>query len=164
MTGQASYQAEDRSGALLLPVGGGGLASGVGSALKMERPEVRVIAAESEAAQPVAAALEAGHPVEVDYQESFIDGMGARSVLAEMWPLLQRVIDQAVVSSLAEICDAIRRLATERSLIAEGAGASPVAAAIAGRGIEPGSKTVCVISGGNLDPAKLSTILAGGVP
>ena len=111
--------------AVLLPVGGGGLAGGIGSFFKARKPRVRIVATETSAAGQLGAAFRAGRPVEVDYQRSFIDGAGGRTVLAEMWPLLREVVDEAVVSSLDEVASAIRRLATERSLIAEGAGASP---------------------------------------
>ncbi len=145
--------------AVLLPVGGGGLAAGIGSLIKARRPQTHIIAAETEAAGQMGAALAAGGPVDVEYQKTFIDGAGGTSVLAEMWPLLRDVIDQAVSSSIAEVIDAVRRLATEQSLIAEGAGATPVAAALAGRGHRKGRKTVCVVSGGNLDPQILAAIL-----
>ena len=145
--------------AVLLPIGGGGLAAGVGSAIKAARPEVRIIAAETEAAGQLGAALTAGKPVEVDYQTTFIDGAGSTTVLEQMWPLLSSVVDEAVTSSIPEVVEAVRRLAIEQSLIAEGAGATPIAAALAGRGHRSGQKTVCIVSGGNLDPQVLAAIL-----
>ena len=144
---------------VFLPVGGGGLASGVGAAIRAVNPKVKIFAAESEASMPVTAAFKAGEPVEVEHRPSFIDGMGGRSVLAEMWPLLQTVLDGAVEVSLPEVANAVRILFQKHHLIAEGAGAAPVAAALK----QPKStgKTVCVISGGNLDPAVLCEIVRG---
>jgi threonine dehydratase len=149
---------------ILVPVGGGGLASGIASALAACGSKARLIAAETDAAGQMGAALAADKPVEVDYQKTFIDGAGGRTVLAEMWPLLRQVIDGAVQSSVQEVVDAIRRLASEQSLIAEGAGATPLAAALAGRGHRPGRKTVCVVSGGNLDKKALIDVLSGRIP
>ena len=147
---------------VVVPYGGGGLISGVASAVKALKPDVRVLAAESEAAEPVAAALEAGHPVEVPYGPNFITGMGGRSVLPEMWPMVRGLIDGAVSSSLAEVAAAIRLIFERNRVVAEGAGAAPVAAALAGRA--GGGKVVCVVSGGNLDADNMITILQGGVP
>jgi threonine dehydratase len=147
---------------VVVPYGGGGLISGVASALKALKPDVRVLAAESEAAEPVAAALAAGHPVEVPYGPNFITGMGGRSVLPEMWPMVRGLIDGAVTSSLGEVAAAIRLIFERNRVVAEGAGAAPVAAALAGRA--GGGKIVCVVSGGNLDADNMITILGGGVP
>jgi len=145
--------------AVVVPFGGGGLTSGIGSVMRRERPGARMLAVESEAAAPAAAALAAGGPVTVPYQPSFVDGIGSTSVLAEMWPLMRQNLDGALVVSLDEIKDAIRLLALKHRVIAEGAGAAAVAAALAGRAGT--GDIVCVVSGGNLDGGKLAAILKG---
>jgi threonine dehydratase len=121
-----------------------------------------VIACEVETAAPLAASLRAGHAVQIDYHPSFIDGIGGRSVLAEMWPLASTLLSGSVVSSVAQIAAAVRVLAERAHIIAEGAGAASLAAAMAGT--VTGTSIVCVISGANIDMAKLAVILAGGVP
>ena len=147
---------------VLIPYGGGGLTSGIASALRAARPQTRILACENAAAAPLAAALAAGGPREVPYPTTFVSGIGSGSVLPEMWPLVSRLIDGAVTVSLAEIADAIRLIFERNRVIAEGAGAAPVAAALAGRG--GGGKVVCVVSGGNLDSPDLVAILQGQVP
>ncbi len=148
--------------AIIVPYGGGGLSSGIGSIMRRLRPQTRMIAVESEAATPFAAALAAGGPVTVPYAPSFVDGIGSTTVLDEMWPLVSQSLDKAVCVSLAEIKDAIRLLAARHRVIAEGAGAAAMAAALAGG---PGQgDVVCVISGGNIDAGKLAPILKGEEP
>jgi threonine dehydratase len=148
--------------AIVVPFGGGGLISGIGSVMRRERPGVRMIAAEAETARPAAAALAAGAPSVVEHRPSFVDGIGSTTVLAEMWPLVQATVDAAVSVSLAEIAAAIRLLAMRHRVIAEGAGAAAVAAALAGRA--GAGDIVCIVSGGNLDASRLGPILAGEVP
>ncbi len=147
---------------VLVPFGGGGLSVGIASALRALRPEAKVIACEVETAAPLAPALAAGHPVPIDYAPSFVDGIGAKGLLPEMWPLAEEYLAGSRPVSLAQICTAIRLLADRCRVIAEGAGGASLAAALAGDG--GGGKVVCVVSGGNLDAAKLATILGGGVP
>jgi len=148
--------------AVVVPFGGGGLSCGVASAIKAQRPSVRVHAAEVETATPLAAALAAGGPVEVERTPTFVDGIGGRGVLPEMWPLASTLLEGSLVVSVDEICEAIRTLVTAAHVVAEGAGAAAVAAAASGRA---GTGTVvAVVSGGNLDSDALATILEGGVP
>ncbi|MEP7010640.1 MAG: pyridoxal-phosphate dependent enzyme [Acidobacteriota bacterium] len=147
---------------VLVPYGGGGLSVGIAAALKALRPSAQVIACEVETAAPLSAALAAGEPVPIEHRPSFVDGIGGKSLLPEMWPLAHEYLGSAHTFSLVQICAAIRLLAERCRVIAEGAGAASVAAALAGAG--RGKKVVCVVSGGNLDFAKLGTILAGGVP
>jgi threonine dehydratase len=150
---------------VLVPFGGGGLSSGIAAALRALRPEARVIACEVETAPALTAAFAAGGPTTIDYRPSFVDGIGGKGVLPEMWPVVRELIAGTHVASLAEIAAAIRLLAERCRVIAEGAGGASVAAALAGAGgAGQGKKVVCVVSGGNLDSAKLSTILEGGVP
>ena len=148
--------------AVLAPFGGGGLISGVGSVMRRERPAVRLLAVESQAAQPAAAALAAGKPMRVSHAPSFVDGIGSSTVLDAMWPLVRETVDEALCVSFAEITAAIRLLAAKVHVIAEGAGAAPLAAALSGRAGK--GDLVCVISGGNIDPGKLATILNGREP
>jgi threonine dehydratase len=142
--------------AVLVPFGGGGLASGIAQAVRLRRPRCRIVAVEADAATPLRAALAAGGPVTVPRTPSFIDGMGSTRVLDAMWPLLERLIDEVVVVSLAEVEAAIRRLAAEHHVIAEGAGAAAVAAA---EKMDIG-RSVAIVSGGNIDQAQLTRILA----
>jgi threonine dehydratase len=147
---------------ILVPYGGGGLSVGIASAVRALRPQTRVLACEVETAAPLSAALRAGSPQEISYTPSFVDGIGGRGILAEMWPLAAKLLDGALAMSLAEIAAAIRVLTTRNRVIAEGAGATPVAAALSGKA--GNGRIVCVVSGGNIDAAKLCAILEGRVP
>jgi threonine dehydratase len=148
--------------AVLVPFGGGGLSCGIAAALEALRPGVPVWACEVATAAPFAASLAAGSPQLADYQPSFVDGIGGKSMLPEMWPLASRLLAGTKVVSLEEVAAAVRLLAERNRIIAEGAGATPVAAAL--RAAEEGKKVVCVVSGGNIDSAKLCAILEGRVP
>jgi threonine dehydratase len=112
-----------------------------------------------ETAAPLAPSLAAGEPVGVDYVPSFVDGIGSGGILPEMWPLVSQLLDGSLVVSLEEIARAIRLLLERNRVLAEGAGASSVAAAMSGNA--GGGKIVCVISGGNIDLDKLQKILSG---
>ncbi len=146
--------------AVVIPYGGGGLSCGIASAIRALKPDTRVYAVEVETAAPLAASLRAGSPVSVEYTPSFVDGIGGVSVLPEMWPRARDLLDGSLVVSLDEIRVAIRLLAERQRVIAEGAGAASVAAALAG---QAGSgKVVCVVSGGNIEREILAEILASG--
>jgi len=147
---------------VLVPFGGGGLSTGIASALRAAGSNARVLGAESDHCAPLAAALEAGEPVALPIEASFITGIGVGRVLDEMWPLIRQLIDGAAVASTEEIVAAIRLLCERHRIIAEGAGAAPVAAALAGRAGK--GKIVCVISGGNLDDNYLIDIMRGKIP
>jgi len=154
--------------AVVVPFGGGGLICGIGSVMRRLRPTVRMIVAESEAAQPAAAALQKGRPVTVPHRQSFVDGMGSTTVLTEMWPLLRAVADGSVCASFEQIAAAIRLLAGRHHVIAEAAGAVSLAAAFGattalGAAAAKGN-VVCIVSGGNIDTEKLGAILAGQSP
>jgi threonine dehydratase len=142
--------------AVLIAIGGGGLACGIAQAVRMRRPGCRILGVETDTSMPLKAALAAGEPVTVAREPSFIDGIGSSRVLDAMWPLLRRLIDEVVVVSVAEVEAAIRRLASEHHVIAEGAGAAAVAAAEK-LAID---KSVAIVSGGNLDTKELVRILA----
>ena len=148
--------------AILIPYGGGGLSTGIATAVRAVRPGVRIFACEVETAAPLAASLAAGAPRTIGYTPSFVDGIGGRSVLEEMWPLARRLLDGSLVVSLRQVADAVRLLAEHNRVIAEGAGAVPVAAALTGRA--GAGQIACVVSGGNLDSAALVKILVGEIP
>lgn len=148
--------------AIVIPYGGGGLSSGIASAVRALKPNTRIYAAEVSTAAPLAASLAEGSIQEVTYAASFVDGIGSKSVLPDMWPLVRRLLDASLVVDLQEIAEAIRLLAERNRIIAEGAGAAPVAAALAGHA--GSGKVVCVVSGGNIDLAKLAKILGGDIP
>jgi threonine dehydratase len=148
--------------AVLVPYGGGGLSCAIAAAVKQMRPATKVYAVEVETGAPLAPSLAAGHPVEIEYQSSFVDGIGGSRVFPEMFDLATRLLDGSLVSSVADIAGAVRLLALRNHVVAEGAGAAGVAAAMAGKA---GTGTVaCVVSGGNIDAAKLAAILEGRVP
>jgi len=148
--------------AVLIPYGGGGLSVGIASAVRALRPGVRLYACEVETAAPLRASLAAGRAATCEYRASFVDGIGGKSVLAEMWPLVSALLDGALAASLAEVASAVRLLVERSRVVAEGAGATPVAAAL--KGVPGARKVVCVVSGGNIDAAKLAGILMGEVP
>ncbi len=150
------------AGAILVPYGSGGLACGIACAAHSVRPDTRVYAVELEGRAPFAASLAAGRPVSIDYTASFVDGMGGKSVLAEMWPLAKQELAGSLQATLRQVADAVKLLVERARVVAEGAGAASVAAALAN---EIGAKKiVCVISGGNIDTKKLATILSGDIP
>jgi threonine dehydratase len=148
--------------AIVIPYGGGGLSSGIASAVRALKPDTRLYACEVETGAPLAPSLAAGAPREVTYTASFVDGIGGPMVLPDMWPLVRQLLDGSLVMTLAEVAAAVRLLAERNRVVAEGAGATPVAAALAGKA--GGGKVVCVVSGGNLDSAKLARILQGEAP
>jgi threonine dehydratase len=146
---------------VLVPFGGGGLSSGIATAIRALRPDVKVFGCEVATSTPLTAALAAGGPTRVVREPSFIDGIGGNGVLAEMWPLVSTLLTGALVSSVEQIAAAVRLLLERARVVAEGAGAASLAAAL---GHRVGGRVVCVVSGGNIDGGKLATILNGGVP
>jgi threonine dehydratase len=145
-----------------VPFGGGGLITGIASALRALRPDARAIACEPATAAPFAASLREGAATEVERTPSFVDGIGARSVLPEMWERLRDLVRDSRVLSLGEIARAVRFLFERHRLVVEGAGAASLAATRSQPAL-PGP-AVAIVSGGNLDPSKLLTILEGRVP
>jgi threonine dehydratase len=148
--------------AIFVPFGGGGLACGIACAVREINPSVKVIACELETAHPCKSALSAGQPVEIPYDAGFVSGVGFGTVLPEMWPLISSHVDGAIMVSFHEVAQAIRMMVEENRIVAEGAGAMAVAAALSGR--HEYSRVCAVVSGGNLDTATLATILQGEVP
>ncbi|HEU0225952.1 MAG TPA: threonine/serine dehydratase [Steroidobacteraceae bacterium] len=148
--------------AVVIPWGGGGLASGIATALRALRPECRIHAAEVETAAPLAASLAAGSVQVVHYTPSFVDGIGSRTVFPRMFERARALLDGSLVASLAEVAAAVAMLAERNHLVAEGAGACALANAFAGRAGT--GKIVCIVSGGNIDANRLCEALAGHVP
>jgi threonine dehydratase len=140
---------------VIVPWGCGGLTTGIASAVKALRPDVRIVTAEPETAAPLAASLRAGAPVEIEFTPSFVDGAGGRALLPTMWDRARELVDEAVAVPLADVERALRDLALHARVVAEGAGALALAAA---RGRD--ERIVCIVSGGNIDASVLSRILA----
>ena len=143
--------------ALVVPWGGGGLTCGIATAMRALNSNCRIYAAEVATAAPLAASLSAGSPQPVDYQPSFVDGIGARVVFPRMFERAQKLIDGSLVAQLDEVAAALRLLAERNRIIAEGAGAAALACALAGKAGT--GKVVCIVSGGNIDFTKLCEIL-----
>jgi threonine dehydratase len=142
---------------VLIPWGGGGLTCGIASALRAKKPSCKIYATEVASAAPLAASLAAGAVRAVEYQPSFVDGIGSKTVFPQMLDFARQLIDGALVASLAQVAAALRLVAERNRVIAEGAGACPVACALSGKAGT--GKIVCVVSGGNIDAKKLCTIL-----
>jgi len=155
-------------------VGGGGLSTGIGSAVhglaggaesgldRSDRSPPRVVGVEPETAAPAARSFEEGEPKRFpDFEESFVDGAGGKSLFPRMWERMREVVDDAVVVSLDETEDAVRTLAEQTRIVAEGAGALPVAAARTGA-LGTDGPVVAVISGGNVDMETFTRIVDSG--
>jgi threonine dehydratase len=148
--------------AIIAPLGGGGLLAGIGAVMRAKKPGVKVYAAEPETAAPLAISMARGEASYFDHwQASFVDGAGGKSVLPTMWPLLREYVDQSIVVSLNEVAAAMKRTAERVHVIAEGAAACAVAAALSGRA--GGGKIVAVVSGGNIDLARFAALVGASV-
>jgi threonine dehydratase len=148
--------------AIVAPLGGGGLLSGIAAAVGELKPDTRVYAAEPETAAPLAASFAAGRPVYFDgWRASFVDGAGGKSVLDSMWPLLAR-LSGSIVVTLDEAAAAMKLVAERAHLIAEGAAACAVAAALTGRAGR--GKVVAVVSGGNIDLPRFASLVGACGP
>jgi threonine dehydratase len=143
--------------AIVIPWGGGGLTCGIAAGMRALNSKCRIYAAEVATAAPLAASFAAGTPQAVEYQPSFVDGIGAKMVFPQMLARAQELIDGSLVAGLDEIRSALRLMAERNRIIAEGAGACALACALAGKA--GGGKVVCIVSGGNIDFAKLCEIL-----
>ncbi|MCG8369192.1 MAG: pyridoxal-phosphate dependent enzyme [Proteobacteria bacterium] len=153
--------------AVIVPYGGGGLACGIAIAMRAVMPGIQIYVAEPETAAGFATAMQSGGPVDADFEYSFIDGAGSRRVLTGIWPLVSRLVDKCITVSVAQVASALRLLIERNAVVAEGAGALSVAAAINGKLRKPSArklKVVCVVTGGNIDPADVATVLNGGIP
>jgi threonine dehydratase len=144
---------------VIAAIGGGGLITGVGSAVKALRPQVQILGAEPETAAPYALSLREGGPRRFDdWRASFVDGAGGQSVTERMWERMRPVVDGAITVSLDQVREAMRLTAEKARVVVEGAGALALAAALSG---EAGEGTiVCVVSGGNIDLAKFAELVA----
>jgi threonine dehydratase len=146
-----------------VPYGGGGLLTGIASAVKQARSDVKFFAVEPETGAPATATLRAGTPTAVEYTPSFVDGSGSRELIPRVWEQAERLLDGAVAMPLPVVAEAVRLIAERTRVIAEGAGALAAAAALGGH-LDGAKKAVCIVSGGNIDPAVLSRILVGEQP
>jgi len=145
--------------AVIASIGGGGLITGVGSALKALKPEIKIWGAEPETAAPAALSFEKGSPqVFKDWQSSFVDGAGGQSVFPRMWERMKPLVDGYLVVSLEETRNAMRLMAEKARVIAEGAGALPLAAALTGKAGQ--GPIVAIVSGGNIDLKKFCELIA----
>jgi threonine dehydratase len=140
---------------VVIPWGGGGLTTGIASALDALRPEVRVVTAEPETGAPLAAALAAGEPREIEFTPTWIDGAGGRGLLPGMWERARELVDEAVAVPLEEVEAALRLLGAHAHVVAEGAGALALAAAL-----RRDDRCVCIVSGGNIDLDVFAGILS----
>ncbi len=143
---------------VIIPWGGGGLTTGIASAVRAVRPGVRIVTAEPETAAPLAASLRAGEPTEIEFTPSFVDGAGGRALLPTMWEHARELVDEAIAVPLDDVAEAVRLLASRTRVVAEGAGALALAVAQRREG-----RIVCIVSGGNIDAAVLAEILVSGV-
>jgi threonine dehydratase len=148
--------------AVIVPWGGGGLCCGIASTIKALKPACKVYACEVDTGAPLAAAFAAGKLVDVPFTPSFVDGISSPFVNEEMWTLAQELVDGALVATRAQIAEALRLIVERNRVVPEGAGATAVAAALAG--LAGGGKIACIVSGGNIDVTTLITVLEGGVP
>jgi threonine dehydratase len=143
---------------VIAAIGGGGLISGIGSAIRAMKPEVKVMGAEPETAAPGALSFEKGSPqVFSDWQASFVDGAGGKSIFPRMWERMQGIVDGSIVVTLDEVRRGMRIVAEKTRVIAEGAGALGVAAALSGKAGD--GPIVAVVSGGNIDLKKFAELI-----
>ena len=143
---------------VIAAIGGGGLITGVGSAVKALKPDVRVLGSEPETASPYAFSLARGEPSKFpNWEASFVDGAGGQSVTQRMWDRMRPVVDGGIVVSLDQVREAMRLMADKARVIAEGAGALGLAAALTGEAGD--GPIVCVVSGGNIDLKKFAALV-----
>ena len=148
--------------AVIASIGGGGLISGVGSAMKALKPDIKVWGVEPETAAPAALSFAKGSPqVFKDWKASFVDGAGGQSVFPRMWERMKLVVDDYLVVSLEETRQAMKLMAEKARVIAEGAGALPLAAALTGKAGQ--GPIVAIVSGGNIDLKKFCELIGGSL-
>ena len=145
--------------AIIASIGGGGLITGVGSAIKALKPDAKVFGVEPETAAPAALSFEKGTPqIFKDWKASFVDGAGGQSVFPRMWERMKPVVDDYIVVTLEETKKAMRMMAEKARIISEGAGALPLAAALTGKAGK--GPIVAIVSGGNIDLKKFFELIA----
>lgn len=143
---------------VIAAIGGGGLITGLGSAIKAVRPEVRILGSEPETAAPYAYSLRQGSPSKFpDWEASFVDGAGGQSVTTRMWGRMRPIVDGSITVTLDQVRDSMRLIAEKARVISEGAGALSLAAALTGEAGD--GPTVCIVSGGNIDLAKFCELV-----
>jgi len=143
---------------VIAAIGGGGLIAGVGAAIKAKRPDVKMLGAEPETAAPFSLSLAQGRAMEfAAWQSSFVDGAGGRSVIQRMWERMRTVSDGDIVVTLEQVRRAMKLMAEKARVVAEGAGALPLAAALTGKAGQ--GPIVCVVSGGNVDLKKFCELI-----
>lgn len=145
---------------VVIPFGGGGLASGVAAGLRALKPDTKIYAAEVDVAAPLSASIAAGEARTIEYGASFVDGIGSTMVFPRMWDLASNLLDGAFTVTVPQAEDAVRLMVERQRIVAEGAAACAVAVALSGQ--VGGGKVACIISGGNIDTAVLNGILSGG--
>jgi threonine dehydratase len=146
---------------VVVPFGGGGLASGIATGLRALKPDTKIYAAEVDVAAPLAASFAAGTAQTIEYGASFVDGIGSAMVFPSMWNLASNLLDGSHTATVAQAEEAVRLLAERKRVVAEGAAACALAVALSG---QAGSgKIACIISGGNIDTAVLTDILNRGL-
>jgi threonine dehydratase len=146
--------------AVVVPWGGGGLSCGIAAVLKELAPRIRVYAAEVETAAPLAASLAAGEPRAVEYQPSFVDGIGSKMVFANMFGLAKDLLAGSIVVTLDQAAQAMKLVAERNRVIMEGAAACAVAAALSGRA--GAGRVAAIVSGGNIDLDKFAKLCGAG--
>jgi threonine dehydratase len=152
---------EPDTSAVIASIGGGGLITGVGSAIKALNPNVKIFGVEPETAAPAALSFEKGSPrVFPNWKASFVDGAGGQSMFPRMWERMEPIVDDYFVVTLDETKKSMRMMAEKARVIAEGAGAMPLAAVISGKVGKNGGPIVCVVSGGNIDLQKFCELIA----
>jgi threonine dehydratase len=144
---------------VIVPVGGGGLISGIGTAIKSKNPNVKIYGVQAELAAPIIGSFKSGKPERVEFGKTFADGIAADRVFEYMWPIMRDVMDGAFAVSEDEMRSAIKHLANETHVVAEGAGSAALAAAW--KYVSQLEKPiVCIVSGGNIDNAVLGNIIS----
>ena len=152
--------------AVLVPWGGGGLACGIAAAVRAIHPGARIYACEVEGAAPLHAALAARRPVSIENRRTFVDGIGGPGVFPEMWPMARELIAGSLTVTTSDVAEAVRLLAARARCVAEGAGATALAAArVHADALAPDARRVaCIVSGGNIDQSVIAAILSGQTP
>lgn len=155
---------EDLAGAdaVLVPWGGGGSACGIAAVVRELSPKTRVYPVEVDVAAPLTASFRAGKATTITPQANFVDGMSGKSVFESMWERARTLLEKPLVLSVDQIAAAVRLLAERGRIVAEGAGAAPLAAALNSE--FEGQRVVCLVSGGNIDTARFTSILRGEAP
>jgi threonine dehydratase len=148
----------------VVPIGGGGLISGIALALRDAKPDVRIIGVEAEVAASALASRNAGHVVRIETSETIADGIATKQIGERTWPLIERLVDSIVTVTEEETAAAVHTLLERQKLVAEGAGAVPLAALLSGRiAVSEGDTAVLVVSGGNIDVNLISRIIDRGL-